>query len=84
LRGSYRAARVDAIRRQVRDLAPELPRRDNERAAAVLAYLCSLQAWVSLQYESGLTPELAQDALLWAIALIETEITMHDKKRTTR
>lgn len=84
LRGSYRSARVDAIRRQVRDLAPELPRRDSERAAAVLAYLCSLQAWVSLQDESGLTPERAQDALLWAIALIETEITTPDKKRTTR
>jgi AcrR family transcriptional regulator len=84
LRGSYRAARVEAIRRQVRDLAPDLPRRDSERAAAVLAYLCSLQAWVSLQDESGLTPERAQDALLWVIALIENEITTHDRKRTTR
>jgi AcrR family transcriptional regulator len=84
LRGSYRAARVDAIRREVRALAPDLPRRETDRAAAVLACLCSLQAWISVQEESGMTAERAQDALLWAIALIQNQIVSDNRKRVTR
>jgi hypothetical protein len=81
LRGSFRAARVEAIRRDVRNSAPDLPRQKTDRAAAILTYLCSLQAWVSLQEESGLSPERAQDAVLWAIDVIQNEIQRDNNRR---
>ena len=84
VRGSFRKTRVEAIRREVRALAPHLPKREAERAAAMLTYLCSLNAWVSLQDESGLSPERAQDAVLWAIGLIENELQRDTHKGTTR
>ena len=84
LRGSYRAARVDAIQREVRALAPDLPRRETDRAAALLAYLCSLQAWISLQEESGMSAERAQDALLWGISLIQNQIVSENRKKAMR
>ena len=74
VRGGFRKARVDAIRREVAALAPHLSKREAERAAAVLTYLCSLNAWVSLQDESGLSPERAQEAILWAIELVEKNL----------
>lgn len=74
VRGTFRQARVEAIRREVRRLAPRLPKRDVDRAAAVLAYLCSLDAWLSLQDESGLNPERAEEAVLWAIDLIQKNL----------
>ena len=84
VRGSFRRARVDAIRREVAALAPHLPKREAERAAALLTYLCSLNAWVSLQDESGLSPERAEDAVLWAIELIQRELQPEPRKDTSR
>ena len=84
VRGSFRTAWVEAIRRDVRARAPGLSRREAERAAAVLTYLCSLHAWVSLQEESGLSPERAQDAVLWAIDLIQNELQRESRRSATR
>ncbi len=84
LRGNYRASRVEAIRRDVAAHAPGLSRRDADRAAAILTYLCSLHAWISLQDESGLSPERAQDAVLWAIELIQNELHRESRRRTKR
>ncbi|KQZ01180.1 hypothetical protein ASD45_10175 [Pseudolabrys sp. Root1462] len=84
VRGSFRSARADAIRRDVRAKAPGLPRRDAERAAAILTCLCSLNAFVSLQEESGLSPEQAEEAILWALDVIQAEAQRDSRKRTTR
>lgn len=84
VRSSFRASRAEAIRRDVRAQAPGLSRREVERTAAVLTYLCSLSAWVSLQEESGLSPERAQDAVLWAIELIQNETQRESRRRATR
>jgi hypothetical protein len=59
-------------------------RREAERAAALLTYLCSLNAWVSLQDESGLSPERAEEAVLWAIELIERELQREPRKDISR
>jgi len=86
VRGGFRKARVDAIRADVRTLAPHLSKREVERAAAVLAYLCSLNAWVSLQDESGLTPDRAEEAVLWAIELIQQNLQQNvqsDRRKAT-
>ncbi|HET9618367.1 MAG TPA: helix-turn-helix domain-containing protein [Pseudolabrys sp.] len=84
VRGTFRGARVEAIRREVKALAPHLGKRVVERAAALLTYLCSLNAWISLQDESGLSPERAEEAVLWAIELIQTELKREPRKDASR
>ncbi|MGN6569800.1 MAG: TetR/AcrR family transcriptional regulator [Pseudolabrys sp.] len=84
VRGKFRPARVESIRREVKALAPHLSKREAERAAAVLTYLCSLNAWVSLQDESGLPPERAEEAVLWAIELIQRELKRNPAKEPSR
>jgi hypothetical protein len=84
VRSKFRQARVEAIRREVKALAPNLSKREAERASALLTYLCSLNAWVSLQDESGLTPERAEEAVLWAIELIQTELQRDQRKDPSR
>lgn len=81
VRGAFRPARADAIRREVRAKAPGLPRREAERAAAILTCLCSLNAWVSLQEESGLSPEQAEEAILWALDVIQNEVQRDSKRK---
>ena len=67
LRTGYRSARVEAIRRALRRDVPGLPTRTLDDAAAVLSYLCSSSAWISLQDEAGLDARRAQGAVEWAI-----------------
>jgi len=67
LRSDYRRARVDVIRGALQREVPGLPRRDLDRAAPVLSYLCSSSAWITVQDESGLGARDAQAAVAWAI-----------------
>jgi AcrR family transcriptional regulator len=67
LRTGYRSARVEAIRRALRRDVPGLSGRTLDDAAAVLGYLCSSNAWISLQDEAGLDARRAQRAVEWAI-----------------
>jgi AcrR family transcriptional regulator len=67
LRGDFRRVRVEAIRDALRREVPGLTRRELERAAPVLSYLCSSSAWITIQDESGLEPRQAQAAVEWAI-----------------
>lgn len=67
VRGGYRSERVQAIRRAVRAEAPDASRRALELGAAVLTYLCSSNAWTTIQDESGLDAASAQAAVEWAI-----------------
>jgi AcrR family transcriptional regulator len=67
VRTGYRGARLQAIRRALRREVPGLSRRDLDRAAAVLGYLCSSESWITIQDESGLDAARAQAAVVWAI-----------------
>ena len=69
LRRGYRSARVDAIRRAMRREVPNAAasRREMDGAAAVLSYLCSSTAWITLQADAGLSADQAQAAVAWAI-----------------
>ena len=67
LRTGYRSERVAAIRRALRTEVPGLPQRELDRGAAVLTYLCSSNAWITIQDESGLDARKAQAAVEWAI-----------------
>jgi len=67
LRRGYRSARVEAIRRALRREVPGISGRSLDDAAAVLSYLCSSSAWITLQDEAGLDAGRAQKAVEWAI-----------------
>ena len=67
IRTGYRSERVDAIRRALRRDIPGLSRGDLDRAAAVLGYLCSSSAWITIQDEAALSASAAQTAVVWAI-----------------
>jgi AcrR family transcriptional regulator len=67
VRSGYRDARMRAIRSAVRREVPDLSRREVERAAALLGYLCSSNAWITIQDESGLGASSAQAVVMWAI-----------------
>jgi AcrR family transcriptional regulator len=67
IRTGYRSARVEAIRRALRREVPGLSRGDLDRAAAVLGYLCSSNAWITIQDEAALSASAAQGAVVWAI-----------------
>ncbi|HEX6536764.1 MAG TPA: helix-turn-helix domain-containing protein [Gemmatimonadaceae bacterium] len=81
-RSSARAARVKAIRKAVRREVPGLSQREVERAAAVLALLCSSNAWITIQDESGLDASSAQAAVVWAIDALLARL--RDGGRATR
>lgn len=80
VRGAYRDERVQAIRRAVRAEAPDASRRELEHGAAVLAYLCSSNAWTTIQDESGLDAASARAAVEWAI---ETLVARLRERGTT-
>ncbi|HEX6536437.1 MAG TPA: helix-turn-helix domain-containing protein [Gemmatimonadaceae bacterium] len=67
VRSGYREERVKAIRRAIRAEAPGASRRELERAAAVVAHLCSSTAWTTIQDDTGLDASGAQAAVAWAI-----------------
>lgn len=58
---------MESIRRAARAEAPDASPPELERAAAVLAYLCSSNAWTTIQDESGLDGPSARAAVEWAI-----------------
>lgn len=67
VRSGSRGERVEAIRRAVQVEAPGASPAALEQAAAVIAYLCSSNAWTTMQDESGLDAASAGQAVEWAI-----------------
>ena len=77
VRGSYRRARLEAIRRALGREVAGVPKRELDRAVPVLAYLCSSNAWISIQDESGLDARHAQAAVEWAIDSLLARLRAH-------
>ena len=67
VRSGYRDERVEAVRRAVRAEAPGATEPELGRAAAVLAYLCSSNAWTTIQDKSAVGASSAREAVEWAI-----------------
>jgi len=74
VRSGYRDERMKAIRSAVRREVPGLSRREEQRAAALLGYLCSSSAWITIQDESGLDASSAQAVVVWAIDTVLTRL----------
>jgi AcrR family transcriptional regulator len=67
VRGGYRRARVQAIRDALKRDVPGISRRELDRAAAVLGYLCSSNAWITIQDDADVDAASAQASVVWAI-----------------
>ena len=83
LRSGFRSARAEAIRAALRREVPGLSQREMDRAAPVLSYLCSSNAWITIQDESGLDARKAQAAVEWAIETLLTRLrdSVHPKTK---
>ena len=78
VRTGYRDERATAIRRAVRAEVPDLSRRDLDRAAGVIGYLCSSSAWITIQDETGLDASSAQAAVAWALDVLLARLRAGD------
>jgi AcrR family transcriptional regulator len=67
VRRGFRNERVEAIRRAIRAEVPGASAHQLDRGAAVIAYLCSSNAWTTIQDESGLDAPSAEEAVDWTI-----------------
>jgi AcrR family transcriptional regulator len=67
VRAGYRRERAQAIRSALRREVPGLSGRALDRAAAVLGYLCSSNAWITIQDEAEIDAASARAAVVWAI-----------------
>ena len=63
VRSESRRQRAVSIRRAVERAAPGSPSADLARMSAVLAYLCSANAWLTMGEESGLSGDDARTAV---------------------
>lgn len=86
VRTGYRAARVDAIRRALKQEVPGLSRRELERAAGVLSLICSSNSWITIQDEGGVSAAEAQAAVSWAIETLIASLrdSVHAKPKGGR
>jgi hypothetical protein len=66
-RSRGRPRRIEAIRAALRPLTDGLDEQRRTEVEAVVAYLASIQAWITMQDEFGLSGEGVGRAITWAI-----------------
>lgn len=74
LRPPLRSRRVEAIVGALRPLTRDLDPAEARRVSAVIAYLCSANAWVSIGDESGLPGDEIRAAVTWAIETLLADV----------
>jgi AcrR family transcriptional regulator len=74
LRPPLRARRVAAIEGALEPLTRDLDVAEARRVAAVISYLCSSAAWVTIGDESGLPGDEVRAAVTWAIETLLTDV----------
>jgi AcrR family transcriptional regulator len=83
LRPPLRARRVAAIVEAMAPLTNGLDPAEARRVTAVIAYLCSSNAWVTIGDESGLPGEEIRAAVTWAIETLLADVrrrgTVHEE-----
>lgn len=62
-----RVRRLQGLARALEPVTGELPPADAERALAIMGYLCSANAWLSISDETGLPPDEVRAAISWAM-----------------
>ncbi len=74
LRPPLRARRIEAIEAALAPLTDRLDPAQARQAAAVVAYLCSANAWVTMGDESGLSGSDIRAAVTWAIETLLADL----------
>ena len=82
LRPPLRARRVESIIAALEPLTRDLYPADARRVVAVIAYLCSANAWVSIGDESGLPGEEIRAAVTWAIETLLADVRRRGAARS--
>ena len=74
VRSESRRRRARSIRGALQRAAPALPSADLARMSAVITYLCSANAWLTMGEESGLSAEEARSAVTWAVETLLSDL----------
>jgi AcrR family transcriptional regulator len=78
VRRQRRKQRFEEIERIVAEAAPELSKRDQHEAAAVLGHLQGVTTWLTLR-DIGLDNEEATEAVEWALRALTDDIRRRNK-----
>lgn len=78
VRQHIRERRLSAIERTVAEAAPDLSKREQRQAAAVLGFLQSGTTWVTM-HEVGLDDEETAEAVEWALRALVDDIGRRNK-----
>ena len=85
LRPPLRARRIQALARALEPLTRNLEEADARRVVAVIAYLCSANAWVMIGDETGLAGDEIRAGITWAIETLLADVQRRGLgKRTDR
>ncbi len=74
LRPPLRARRVEALARALEPLTRSLDEAEARRVVAVVAYLCSANAWVMIGDETGLPGDDIRAGVTWAIETLLADV----------
>jgi AcrR family transcriptional regulator len=74
-----RKRRIQAIQAALQPLTERLPESERVAAEAVIAYLASIQAWVTMQDEFSLTGAQVGEAVTWAIDTLLKDLEAREK-----
>jgi AcrR family transcriptional regulator len=74
VRSRGRRRRVDAIRAAMSPVTANLSSSQRDGVEAVIAYLASIQAWITIQDEFGLSGEQIGEAVSWAITTLLADL----------
>jgi AcrR family transcriptional regulator len=77
-----RRRRVEAIQVALRPLTSRLAEEDRVAAEAIISYLASIQAWVTIQDELGLTGAQVGRAVTWAIGTLLADLETRPQQGT--
>jgi AcrR family transcriptional regulator len=74
IRSGRRTLNERYIRAALSEITGQLPPDEERRASALIVHLCSLEPWLRLQDEAGLTPDDARLALVWALETLTADL----------
>jgi AcrR family transcriptional regulator len=78
-----RKRRVEAIQAALRPATAGLDEEQRVAAEAIIAYLASIQAWITIQEEFGLTGAQVGQAVSWAIATLLSDLRLQQEQHCT-
>ena len=69
-RSPLRVRRLQGLAQALEPVTRALPADEAERAIAIMGYLCSANAWLTISDEAGLPPDEVRAAITWAMSTL--------------